>query len=90
MFKLLASYQASTGIKNNQDLTPLTLAAKLARKDIFFFILEHSNVSFYTYADISCSAYPVKYLDTIMQNDGRTDMQSALYIILMEVDKVRF
>ena len=31
-------------VKNNQDLTPSNLAAKLARKDIFINILELQNL----------------------------------------------
>ena len=34
MFKFLLEYKASLHIKNRQNLTPLTLAAKLARKEV--------------------------------------------------------
>ena len=34
MFDLLVSLGAKLHIKNKQGLTPLTLAAKLARKDV--------------------------------------------------------
>ena len=34
MFKMMLDYKASLNIKNKQGLTPLTLAAKLARKEV--------------------------------------------------------
>lgn len=34
MFKLMLTFKARLDIKNNQGLTPLTLAAKLARKEV--------------------------------------------------------
>jgi ankyrin repeat protein len=34
MFKFMLEYKASLHIKNRQNLTPLTLAAKLARKEV--------------------------------------------------------
>ena len=37
MFKFMLEYKASLHIKNRQNLTPLTLAAKLARKEVNFF-----------------------------------------------------
>jgi hypothetical protein len=38
------SKKARTDIRNNSDLTPLTLAAKIGRKDIFIECLELSHV----------------------------------------------
>jgi hypothetical protein len=34
MFKLMLGFNASLHIKNRQGLTPLTLAAKLAKKEV--------------------------------------------------------
>jgi hypothetical protein len=34
MFKNMLEFEASLHIKNRQQLTPLTLAAKLARKEV--------------------------------------------------------
>jgi hypothetical protein len=34
MFKILMHYDSSLDLKNNQELTPLTLAASLARKEV--------------------------------------------------------
>ncbi len=38
------SKKAHTDIRNNSDLTPLTLAAKLGRKELFLECLELSHV----------------------------------------------
>ena len=38
MFKFLLEYKPSLHIKNRQNLTPLTLAAKLARKEAFLIL----------------------------------------------------
>lgn len=35
MFDLLVELGGKLDIRNNQELTPLTLAAKLARKEVF-------------------------------------------------------
>ena len=37
----------NTFIKNGQGLSPLTLAAKLGRKEIFYVILEHRSIVSY-------------------------------------------
>ena len=37
----------NTFIKNGQGLSPLTLAAKLGRKEIFYIILEHQSIVSY-------------------------------------------
>ena len=38
------SKKANTEIRNNSDLTPLTLAAKLGRKELFIECIELSHV----------------------------------------------
>ncbi|CAF0985740.1 unnamed protein product [Didymodactylos carnosus] len=72
-------------IRNNSDLTPLTLAAKLGRKDLFLECLETSNVvciqSFYIKINIKCSTYPLEGLDTITDG-GKIDWNSSLTYIV--------
>ncbi|XP_014251524.1 transient receptor potential cation channel subfamily V member 5 isoform X2 [Cimex lectularius] len=72
---------ASNGIANDAGLTPLTLACKLGRADVFKEMLELSAREFWRYSNITCSAYPLNALDTL-QPDGRTNWNSALFIIL--------
>ena len=57
--------KARIDIKNNLDLTALTLAAKLGRKDLFIECLELSHVEIWRYSNIKCCTYPLRGIDTI-------------------------
>ncbi|XP_060880261.1 transient receptor potential cation channel subfamily V member 5 [Metopolophium dirhodum] len=72
---------ASNGIMNVAGLTPLTLSCKLARTSVFREMLELSAREFWRYSNITCSAYPLSALDTLLP-DGRTNWNSVLFIIL--------
>ncbi|KAL1514086.1 hypothetical protein ABEB36_003405 [Hypothenemus hampei] len=72
---------ASNGIINKAGLTPLTLACKLGRAEVFKEMLELSCKEFWRYSNITCSAYTLNALDTLLP-DGRTNWNSALFIIL--------
>ncbi|KAK2572384.1 Transient receptor potential cation channel subfamily V member 6 [Acropora cervicornis] len=51
-------------IMNNQGLTPLTLAAKMARKEMFQHILTREREVFWQYGEVTCAAFSLKDLDT--------------------------
>ncbi|XP_011501186.1 PREDICTED: uncharacterized protein LOC105364854 [Ceratosolen solmsi marchali] len=72
---------ARNGIANASGLTPLTLACQLGRAEVFREMLELSAREFWRYSNITCSAYPLNALDTLLP-DGRTNWNSALFIIL--------
>ncbi|XP_033225475.1 uncharacterized protein LOC117178246 [Belonocnema kinseyi] len=72
---------ARNGIVNSAGLTPLTLACQLGRAEVFREMLELSAREFWRYSNITCSAYPLNALDTLLP-DGRTNWNSALFIIL--------
>ncbi|XP_013102765.2 transient receptor potential cation channel subfamily V member 1 [Stomoxys calcitrans] len=72
---------AKNGIVNDGGLTPLTLACKLGRAEVFREMLELSAREFWRYSNITCSGYPLNALDTLLP-DGRTNWNSALFIIL--------
>ncbi|XP_057656307.1 uncharacterized protein LOC130893886 [Diorhabda carinulata] len=72
---------ASNGIVNKAGLTPLTLACKLGRAEVFREMLELSAKEFWRYSNITCSAYTLNALDTLLP-DGSTNWNSALFIIL--------
>ncbi|XP_048506571.1 uncharacterized protein LOC105692131 isoform X3 [Athalia rosae] len=72
---------ARNGIANSAGLTPLTLACQLGRAEVFREMLELSAKEFWRYSNITCSAYPLNALDTLLP-DGRTNWNSALFIIL--------
>lgn len=66
---------ARNGIINYSGLTPLTLACKLGRAEVFREMLELSAREFWRYSNITCSGYPLNALDTILP-DGRTSKQN--------------
>ncbi|XP_037068831.1 transient receptor potential cation channel subfamily V member 6-like [Pollicipes pollicipes] len=72
---------AKNGVLNRVGLTPLTLACRLARSEIFREMLELTCIEFWRYSNITCSAYPLNALDTIGP-DGKTNWNSALMMIL--------
>ncbi|CAB3379374.1 Hypothetical predicted protein [Cloeon dipterum] len=72
---------ASNGVVNNSGLTPLTLACQLGRAEVFKEMLELSCREFWRYSNITCSAYPLNALDTLLPS-GKTNWNSALFIIL--------
>lgn len=74
-------FPCKNGVVNDAGLTPLTLACMLGRAEVFKEMLELSAREFWRYSNITCSAYPLNALDTIMP-DGSTNWQSALFIIL--------
>lgn len=62
---------ARNGMANHAGLTPLTLACKLGRSEVFLEMLELSAKEFWRYSNITCSGYPLNALDTLLP-DGRT------------------
>lgn len=84
MFKYATKHplrKANLKINNYQNLTPLNLAAKLGRHNLFLEMLELRRVEFWRYHNISCSAYPLDGLDTICDN-GKIAYNSALNFII--------
>lgn len=61
---------AKMGIVNKAGFTPLTLSCHLGRATIFREMLELTAKEFWRYSNITCSAYPLNALDTILP-DGR-------------------
>lgn len=64
-------FPARNGIANSAGFTPLTLACQLGRAEVFREMLELSAREFWRYSNITCSAYPLNALDTLLP-DGRT------------------
>ncbi|CAF3551992.1 unnamed protein product [Adineta steineri] len=76
-----SSKKARTDVRNNSDLTPLTLAAKLGRREIFIESLELSHVEIWRYSNIKCCTYPLRGIDTITDG-GQIDWNSSLMSIV--------
>ncbi|VBB33935.1 unnamed protein product [Acanthocheilonema viteae] len=86
MLKLCYDTGAQLQSMNNQNLTPLTLAAHLAKKEIsdemFEQILKLEANVIWIYGDASSYAYPLAKLDTINQETGELNDDSALSLIV--------
>ncbi|XP_077984844.1 transient receptor potential cation channel subfamily V member 5-like isoform X2 [Glandiceps talaboti] len=67
-------------ITNISGLTPMSLACKLGRNELFQLMLELSGTTFWKFGAIHCVAYPLEDIDSIKEN-GEHDLASALSII---------
>ncbi|KAL8602107.1 hypothetical protein ACOMHN_007376 [Nucella lapillus] len=86
MFDLLLTSGARLDIKNHQGLTPLTLAAKLGRKDMYEHILETEREVFWIFGTVTCAGYPISDIDTISAT-GEINQNSALNLIVYGEDE---
>lgn len=73
--------QAKMGIVNKAGFTPLTLSCRLGQATIFREMLELTAKEFWRYSNITCSAYPLNALDTILP-DGRCSSFYKISIII--------
>lgn len=78
-------YRADPSVKNKDGLTPLALAAKLGRSEMFKAILDISATKYWAYSRMICNAYPLENLDSIASN-GDTDWESGLMKIIQGND----
>jgi transient receptor potential cation channel subfamily V protein 5 len=85
MFDLAVECGATINTLNNLQLTPLTVAAYLARKDMFFHIANIEREVYWQIGNVCCSAYPIEQLDTINSSTGELNTQSALNLIVFGV-----
>ncbi|KAK6021089.1 ankyrin repeat protein, partial [Ostertagia ostertagi] len=85
MMKMALEAGARLNIANKQSLTPLTLAAKLAKKRrflLFNIILELEGESVWVYGEANCFSYPLTKIDTINEVSGEMNEQSALSLVV--------
>ena len=82
MFDMATECGAAINIENKQGLTPLTTAAFLARMDMFFHIASIERDIYWQVGNVTCSAYPLRYLDTIDSDTGELNTISALNLIV--------
>lgn len=76
---------ANLHIKNLLNLTPLTLAAKLARVEMFFHIVNIEREIYWQLGSVTCAAYPLEQIDTIDIKTGNISKDSALNLVVFGV-----
>ena len=89
-FDMAFEVGASLNIKNVLNLTPLTLAAKLARTDMFFHILNIEREIYWQIGATTCAAYPLGQVDTIDTETGCICKDSALNLVVFGVSLCYF
>ena len=85
MFDLAVECGAAINILNKQQLNPLSMAAFLAKKDMFFHIANLEREVYWQIGNVCCSAYPIEQLDSINSSNGELQIQSALNLIVFGV-----
>ncbi|XP_001606102.2 transient receptor potential cation channel subfamily V member 5 isoform X1 [Nasonia vitripennis] len=81
-FDMAYEVGSSLSIRNVLQLTPLTLAAKLARVEMFFHILNIEREIYWQIGSITCAAYPLSQIDTIDVDTGKISNNSALNLVV--------
>ena len=54
---------------NKDGFTPLTLAAQLAKEDMFSFLLDEGKITQWSYGPVSCVLYPLEQVDLNFQEE---------------------
>ena len=85
MFDLAVECGASINILNRQQLTPLSMAAYLAKPEMFFHIANLEREVYWQIGNVTCSAYPIEQLDSINSSTGELNTVSALNLIVFGV-----
>ena len=78
MLNMVYENGASSTLRNRQGFTPLSLAAKLGNKDLFFHILAINQIVYWKVGNIVAAVTPLGDLDTINAETGALDPQTAL------------
>lgn len=81
-FDMAYEVGSSLAVRNQLNLTPLTLAAKLGRVEIFFHIMNIEREIYWQLGSITCAAYPLDLLDTIDCETGHISKDSALNLVV--------
>lgn len=78
MFQLAIDMGGDLRVKNGRDLTPLMLAAYMAKQEMFDRIVQQERVVQWTYGGLLCAVYPLEDLDSIEPGTGKMNAISAL------------
>ncbi|RWS20384.1 transient receptor potential cation channel subfamily V member 5-like protein, partial [Leptotrombidium deliense] len=82
MFNLAYELGADLRIRNAQNLSPLALAAKLTRAQLFANILKLEREVIWQFCDIAYAAYPIEEVDSIDVKNGDVNKTSVLSVVV--------
>ena len=78
MFDLAYTLGGDVSVRNRQGLTPLSLAARLTKSEMFFHIMNLTRHVYWQLAKIAFAAYPLDVIDSIDVNTGEINTTAAL------------
>lgn len=81
-FDMAFEVGAGLGVRNLLNMTPLTLASKLGRVEMFFHIMNIEREIYWQLGSITCAAYPLSQIDTIDVETGDISKDSALNLVV--------
>lgn len=81
-FDMAYEVGSSLDVRNQLNMTPLTLAAKLGRVEMFFHIMNIEREIYWQLGSITCAAYPLSQIDTIDSDTGNISKDSALNLVV--------
>lgn len=81
-FDMAYEVGASLGKRNVLNMTPLTLASKLGRVEMFFHVMNIEREIYWQLGSITCAAYPLEQIDTIDGQTGNISKDSALNLVV--------
>lgn len=81
-FDMAFEVGAALGVRNLLNMTPLTLASKLGRVEMFFHIMNIEREIYWQLGSITCAAYPLSQIDTIDVETGNISKDSALNLVV--------
>lgn len=90
MFDSAYELGSALDVRNMLNLTPLTLAAKLARIEMFFHIMNIEREIYWQIGSITCAAYPLSQIDTIDVDSGNIIKDSALNLVVFGVSSSEY
>ncbi|XP_030372059.1 transient receptor potential cation channel subfamily V member 5 [Scaptodrosophila lebanonensis] len=82
MFDVGYEVGSNIHLRNMQNLTPLTLAAKLGRVEMFFHVMSIEREIYWQLGSITCAAYPLLMIDTINEETGNINKDSVLNFVV--------
>lgn len=81
-FDMAYEMGATLAMRNVLNMTPLTLASKLGRVEMFFHVMNIEREIYWQLGSVTCAAYPLEQIDTIDGETGNISKDSALNLVV--------